>query len=433
MIIKLKQRILLQAMDIHRYLVKELKIEFLEKCIRINSVDPAHYEMVVTTIPMIACEEYNVKDKLEIGIDLKKLRDFLRLFKKDVVLTFEYDYDTNRLLSKQGNLTRGLGLIDLAGWDSEKIPKVELKNRISVDTRIFHNSLEGVMSNKNYEQTSITVEKDAIILENFDEDEDSNKQRRSVIMQDTGSLKIDYCNPGDYTLFRSDLLIKQIREYKKHFDNIAIETSPNNPIRITGSYNSLQVEYWIASIIVDDGDIEIDQETEVEKDKKELKPEPEVKEPVKPEIYVSEEQKEGIEHAIAKEMLENETQQLEEDRQETEVEKSTEPVIDIYSDRLSIRKPKGLSYEKHQWTVDMEKIKDMLDKSLNKKNKKALSKITELQGFVFFLVSPINKIKIDDSASEDIIERLLPEGFVLIAWYRYRTDKWIAQTVEKVT
>ncbi len=429
MIIKLKQRILLHAIDIHRHLVKELKIEFLEKEIRINSVDPAHYEMVVTTIPMTACEEYNVKANLEIGIDVKKLRDFLQLFKRDDVLTFEYDYDKNRLIGKQGYLTRGLGLLDLAGWDSEKIPILELKNKLSVNAKIFHDNLKGVISNTNYEQTSLTVEKDAIILENYDEDEDNNKQHRSVIMQDTGSLKLDYCNPGNYALFRSDLIIKQIREYKKYFDRITIETSPNNPIRITGSDDNLQVEYWIAPIIVEIEDTEPDQKTEIETDTKELIPELEVKEPVKPEIYVPEGQKEDIEHAIAEKMLENETQQLE----EAEVEKNLEPVIDMYADRMSIRKPKGLPYEKHQWTVDMEKIKNTLEKSLNKKNKKELSKITELQGFVFFKVISTNKIKIDNSTSEDIIEHLLPKGFVLIAWYRYRTDTWVIQTVEKVT
>ncbi len=429
MIIKLKQRILLQAIDIHRHLVKELKIEFLKKEIRINSVDPAHYEMVITTIPMSACEKYNVKDKLDIGIDLKKLKDFLRLFKKDDVITFDYDYDTNRLLGKRGYLTRGLGLLDLAGWDSEKVPILELKNKLSVNAKIFHDGLKGVISNTNYEKTSLTVEKDAIILENYDEDEGNNKQHRSVVMQDTGAMKLDYCNPGDYTLFRSDLMIKQIKEYKKYFERITIETSPNNPLRITGSNDNLQVEYWIAPIIVETEDSEPEQKTEIEIDTKELKLEPEVEEPVQPEIYTSEGTKEDIERTIAKERLANKIQQLE----ETEIEKSIKPVVDMYADRLSIRKPKGLPYEKHQWTIDMEKIKNTLEKSLNKKNKKALSKITELQGFVFFKVNSTNKIKIDNNAGEDIIERLLPEGFVLIAWYRYRTDTWIAQTVEKVT
>jgi len=62
MTIKLKQRILLQAIDIHKHLTNEIKIQFLENSIRIKSVDPAHYEMVITDIPKHACEEYSLGD-----------------------------------------------------------------------------------------------------------------------------------------------------------------------------------------------------------------------------------------------------------------------------------------------------------------------------------------------------------------------------------
>ncbi len=462
--IKIKQNILLKAVDIHRHLVKEIKIEFSENGICIFSVDPANYEMVITNIPKTACEEYDVDSKLEIGIDLQKIKEYLRLFKKDDVLAFDYDADVNRLLGKEGNLTRGMGLLDMAGWSSEKPPKVDLKNKVSVNTKIFYDSLKGIISNKNYEHTYISTTRDSLILENQDDDEDHDKENRSVIMQDTEALIVDYFNAADnnYTIFRSDILIKQINEYKKCFDNITIETSPNTPIRITANNNNLQVEYWIAPLIRDDDHerqvILEDQEEEPDTEK-ELKPRTEIEKTVEPEtIEPLEAIKEivkptefdkvepvdatvnGIEYA-SDEVNDPEAYADIDERQEEYIEKNkdkpepeieeVEPVIDVYSDRLSIRKPKGLKYEKHQWTPDMEKIKDKLEKSLKKRSKKALSKVTEMKGFVFFVVNSTD-VKVDDNTRENVIENLLPDGFVLIAWYRYRPEKWIAQTVKKV-
>ncbi len=444
---KIKQKILLQAVDIHRHLVKEIKIEFSENGMRIFSVDPAHCELVITTIPKTACEEYNVEGKLEIGIDMQKIKDYLRLYKKDDVLTFDYDPDVNRLLGKEGNLTRGMGLLDLAGWSDPEIPKVDLKNKVSINTKIFHASLKGIISSKNYEQTYISTTRDSLILENQDDDEDHDKENRSVIMRDTGALTVDYCNAADnnYTIFRSDILIKQVNEYKKCFDQVTIETGPREPIRITANNDSLQVEYWLAPLIRDN-----DHERQVilEDQEEEAKPEPEISEEVKTDMEeqiqyeVNEEDFDKFSedrHLDPPEQKDNwddvktdiENEQIVKDIDKKETSGEVKPVITIYSDRLSIRKPKGLEYEKHQWTIDMEKIKDKLEKTLKKESKKALSKVTEVKGFVFFVVNSTD-VKADNNTRENIIENLLGAGFVLIAWYRYRPEKWIAQTVKKV-
>lgn len=465
---KIKQNILLQAINIHRHLVKEIKIEFSENGIRIFSVDPSNCELVITTIPKTACEEYNVERDLEMGIDMQKIKEYLRLFKKDDVLTFDYDADVNRLLGKEGNLTRGMGLLDLAGWPDPKIPKVDLKNKVSINTKIFYDSLKGIMSNKNYEHTYISTTRDSLILENQDDDEDHDKENRSVIMQDTGALTVDYCNATDnnYTIFRSDFLIKQINEYKKCFDHVIIETSPREPIRITANNDNLQVEYWLAPLIRDDDhERQVILEDQEEPDtEKELKPETEIEKTVEPEIIEPLEAiKEivkptefdkiepvdatvnGVEYATdeindpeaytdiderQEEYIETHKDKLE-PKSKSKSKEEIEPVIDVHSDRLSIRKPKGLEYEKHQWTIDMEKIRDKLEKSLKKESKKALSKVTEIKGFVFFVVNSTD-VKADNGTGENIIENLLGTGFVLIAWYRYKPEKWIAQTVKKV-
>jgi len=455
MTIKLKQRILLQAIDIHRHLTNEIKIQFLENSIRIKSVDPAHYEMVITDIPKRTCEEYSLGDgDLEIGMDLKKLRDFLRLFKKDDVLTFDYDPDTNRLIGKQGYLTRGMGLLDMTGWNSEKTPKVELKNMVSVDTKIFYASLKGIISNKNYEQTSIIVIRDGVMLEKIDEDEDKDKRDRAVIMQDTGALTVNHCNANDknnYIIFRSDILIKQINEYKKCFDHVTIETSPEEPIRITANNDNLQVEYWLAPIIPDES---YGRQKMVEEQKEEIKPKLEIKEPleaikeiVKPTEFDRVEPVDGTVGGIEYAADEVNDPAVYGD---AELEDSQEEYIDAYKDKpepkskegvkpmvIPIRKPKHQPYKKQQWSQDMEYIRDTIEKHrLNRDTKQdKIKQVAEYKGFVFFINRPqieteLSYVKIKNKNGNQIIQQVLPDGYVLIAWFKWHENGWIAQTVK---
>ncbi len=112
-------------------------------------------------------------------------------------------------------------------------------------------------------------------------------------------------------------------------------------------------------------------------------------------------------------------------------EKEIEKTIDIYADRLSICKPKGVPYNKNKWTNDMEKINDKLHKQSEKDSKKALLKAANLDGFVFFIVHSEKSVNVDNNIVENIITELLPKNYVLIAWFRIKFEKWVAQTVKK--
>lgn len=455
MTIKLKQRILLQAIDIHRHLVTEIKIQFLENSIRIKSVNPAHYEMVITDIPKRACEEYDLRDgELEIGMDLQKLRDFLRLFKKDDVLTFDYDPDTNRLIGKEGFLMRTMGLLDTAGWNSEKTPKVELKNTVSVDTKTFYDSLKGVIVNKNYEETYITTTRDKLVLENYDEDEDEDRKRKSVIASGIQDIEIKCFDPGNngFTIFRSDILIKQIKEYKKCFDHVTIETSPEEPIRITTDNDSLQVEYWLVPIIPDES---YGRQKMVEEQKEEIKPKPEIKEPleaikeiVKPTEFDRVEPVDGTVGGIEYASDEVNDPEVYGD---AELENSQEEYIDAYKAKpepkskedvkpmvIPIRKPKHQPYKKQQWSQDMEYIKNIIEKHRFNRDTKQdkIKQVAEYKGFVFFINRPqteteLSYVKIKNKGGDQIIQQVLPDGYVLIAWFKWHEKGWIAQTVKK--
>jgi len=395
---KIKQNVLKQAVDIHSILVDEIKIKFLKDRLQITSVDPPHIQLVKTKIPKIACEEYTLyrTGEIEIGIDLDKLKDFLKLFKKHDVFTIDYDNETHKLIFKQGNLTRTMGLLDTAGMPDPKIPKLELKNKVTINTKTFHDNLKKVIINKYRSENKIKMTKNTVILEDCDQDGYEDKVEPVII---DNNLTVDYFN-NNHTLFSGDTLIDQIKQYNKYYDTIIIETTAKTPIKVSGDNDTMQFEYYLAPILKE----EEQEKTDIkEEQKEETEPEPvdvcEPTEPTEPLIMIS--------------------KKPDKDKQE----------IDIYKDRKSICKPKQCPYEKQQWTVDMDAVKEKIEQKLSKIPIDKLRKITDYQGFVFFVYNLGEKTII--TVNNEKIEQSLPEGYVLIAWSKLPSKGWVAQTVKK--
>lgn len=446
---KIKQQIMLQAVKIQKHVNDEIKIEFQSDGIHFKSVDPSHTELLLSFIPKHSIDEYSLGNTIEIGIDIDKLRDFLKLGKKEDIFTFDYDLDSHRLIVKLGYLTRTMGLIDIEHIEDSKIPPLKLGDRVLVNTKMFYDSLKNVLYElveeygiestivtydktgetedidieviikkrfkQVYDSAYLTIQQDRIVLENLSSfDEDKDRKNRDSIIADTGILTVISGNNIE-TAF-SDEILKHLSNYKKYWEQITIETDYYHPIKISGDNGKVQFEYWRAPCISDDIDRKRFEETQKEtvvkeevKTKKKAaaqvgkKIEPKIEKPIEPLIAVQ--------------------KKLDKRKQET----------DIYADRESICKPKQLEYEKHQWTYAMEEIKDVLERHFSHKRQGFFTEITCNKGFVFFAADPRTDKEVSDKQGENIIENMLPEGFVLIAWYRYRPEKWIAQTVKKAT
>jgi hypothetical protein len=580
---KIKQYILKKFVDIIYKINKtEIKLEIKKEGIHTILADPAYTELLKIRIPFTACDEYDLRKtgEMDLGIDPEKLRDFLRLYKKDDMVTAYYDAETNRLMLKVGNLVRGMGLIDTDGMPDPKIPEIDFKNKFTINSKIFYDSLKKVSKPKKYQDyTKITVLKNGVNLEEFEEDPDEKTDISTIFLDiNIDDVTIQYVNADPNTIFCNDPVLKQLMEYSKSIDYLTVETNGyDNPIHITGSCNFLEVEYWRAQMEPNEEYCKHKTLIEPETEPK-IETEPEIKEPLIAELHygateiflykdtwfydgdIGHNDKNDIEHnaKILKEIYEKYKDQIEklvgvkkdydknyvyllsaankkiedisyelkvwiivkindyykdsyrfnrwvnfsdllevktevetekrfcpecgrelidnhcpvhlevipvdendpivkqykeieelERKKESDIDRPTEPLIaikenektesknetekyDIYSNRLSIRKPKGLPYDKFQWTSDMEKYKDKIYKKSEQKSKKALLKVIDKQGFVFFIVhSNTNNVNSDKNTCENIINELLPRNFVLIAWYQINFENWIAQTVKK--
>ncbi|MBU0623660.1 MAG: DNA polymerase sliding clamp, partial [Candidatus Thermoplasmatota archaeon] len=111
---KARADILKEVVNVVSTLVDEAKFCLNAEGLTLKAVDPAHIAMVDLTLGKDAFEEFKV-DEVEIGIDIDKLSQFLKLARADDIIDLKYDEEKRRLNISVGDITRRMSLIDTTG------------------------------------------------------------------------------------------------------------------------------------------------------------------------------------------------------------------------------------------------------------------------------------------------------------------------------
>lgn len=126
-----KAEVLKKVLDATNPLVDEAKFKITPDGISLKAVDPAHVAMIDLQLRKAAFLEYKADD-MELGIDLDKFGEVLKLASSDDEVDLTYDPDNHRLVLKIGNLTRRMSLVDTGGMADPKVPKLELPAQITI-------------------------------------------------------------------------------------------------------------------------------------------------------------------------------------------------------------------------------------------------------------------------------------------------------------
>jgi len=129
---KIKADILKRFININITLVGDAKLKITPKEMSLKAVDPAHVAMVDINIEKAAFEEYKA-DEMDLGIDINKFNDVLKLASPGDFIALEYDEKSNRLIVKIGNLVRRMGLLDTKEMPDSKIPSLSLPAKIVME------------------------------------------------------------------------------------------------------------------------------------------------------------------------------------------------------------------------------------------------------------------------------------------------------------
>lgn len=119
-----KADVIKSVIDSLSTLVDEAKFQLSAEGIVVRAVDAAHVAMVDLTLAKGAFKNFEAEER-EIGLDIDKLKDALRLAGADDEVEFDLEED-GRLKVRIGNLVRRMSLVDTSGMTDPKVPKLDL-------------------------------------------------------------------------------------------------------------------------------------------------------------------------------------------------------------------------------------------------------------------------------------------------------------------
>jgi proliferating cell nuclear antigen len=128
---RVKMEILRELVEVVSTLVSEVKLSISKDGIEVKAVDPSHVAMLVLKLNSGIFEEFT-GEPTEIGLDVEKLKEVLRLSKPGDILDLQYDGGKNRLVVSVGKLTRHMSVVDPAGLTDPKVPNVSPPGQVVV-------------------------------------------------------------------------------------------------------------------------------------------------------------------------------------------------------------------------------------------------------------------------------------------------------------
>lgn len=144
-----------QIIEATSTLVDEAKVHITADGLSLKAVDPAHVAMVDLSLGAKAFETYEADD-LELGFDLDRFRDIMKLAGAGDLVKLEYNKDSHRLVVTIGNIVRRMGLVDTAGMPDPKVPNLNLPNKVSLRADDLGKAIKG--SESLTDHVSITVD-----------------------------------------------------------------------------------------------------------------------------------------------------------------------------------------------------------------------------------------------------------------------------------
>lgn len=115
-------------------LVDEAKFNITEDGISLRAVDPAHVAMIDLKLKSAAFVNFKASES-ELGIDITKMSEVLKLARPNDIISITHDEEKNRLILKIANITRSMALVDTTGMVEPKVPNLSLPAKVVISTQ----------------------------------------------------------------------------------------------------------------------------------------------------------------------------------------------------------------------------------------------------------------------------------------------------------
>jgi proliferating cell nuclear antigen len=112
-------------------LVDEVKFMIDTDGIGMKAVDPAHVAMIEVEVGKGAFESYSA-ERTDIGIDLDKVKEVLKLASPGDIISMEQDESHGRIVFRVGNITRRMNLVDTSSMSDPKVPQLWVQAKVDI-------------------------------------------------------------------------------------------------------------------------------------------------------------------------------------------------------------------------------------------------------------------------------------------------------------
>ena len=158
---RIRMEVLREMVEVISTLVSEVKLSISKDGIDVKAVDPSHVAMLVLKLNKNAFEEFT-GEPTDIGVDVEKMKEVLRLCKPGDILDLQYDGGKNRLVLHVGKVTRHMSIVDPAGITDPKVPNVSPPGVAVVRTEELRQGIRGSESISDH--VTITLEPETFTM-----------------------------------------------------------------------------------------------------------------------------------------------------------------------------------------------------------------------------------------------------------------------------
>jgi proliferating cell nuclear antigen len=142
---KIKASILKEVVDAVSIIIDEVKFHVSPEGMVLRAVDQSHVAMIDLSLRSKAFDEYKATE-MDMGIDITKLSDVLKLAGPDDVVSMNYNEEARKLVFKVGNISRTAALLDTASMTDPKVPNLNLPVKIVVKSMDLDKGIRGAQT-----------------------------------------------------------------------------------------------------------------------------------------------------------------------------------------------------------------------------------------------------------------------------------------------
>lgn len=242
---KIPQTRLAALCSILQALVPECKMMMDSAGWNTQAVDTANVAMVSVTMPKSCFEQYDDKEKIEIGMDVAKWLDMLKVMKDPKSIITIERLENNRLSITDGKYPYTHVPLDVNTIRKRpNPPNLNLPGKIEIPGDIFQEAIKamGVISDKVW----LITDKTGLCLT-----ADGDTDHLEKIIETTGTCEVP--EKAVRSLFSLDYM-REITRPMKETAAVTVLLSENHPVRLEFELDGIEAWYMIAPRLEADGE-----------------------------------------------------------------------------------------------------------------------------------------------------------------------------------